>query len=252
MTTTARPAGRENGSDSRGAWTERLSSGATRKTSAGGGAGRRSTRSWGLISLAALLVVASGLGVAAWGLRAGDRVSVIGIGRDIPMGQEIQRADLVSLSVAGLPGTIPIADLDRVVGRVAGTDLVRDQVLTPALLADGSVPATGESTVGLALAPNRVPSGLEPGDRVDVVSVPSADAGGDAAALDAPEILTAAAVVLSVDDVGSVDGQRFVTVIVGADAAARVATYSAQGLVAVFEVEAQALPSESAGSGGPR
>src|SRR3954468_23449255 len=74
------------------------------------------TRSWGLVVLAALLVVGTGLAVTAWGLRVGDKESVIAVGQPIPKGQVINRSDLVSTSVAGFDAAIPVAELDSVVG----------------------------------------------------------------------------------------------------------------------------------------
>src|SRR4051794_8557338 len=157
------------------------------------------TRSWGLVVLAALLVVGTGLAVADWGLRVGDKESVLAVGQPIAKGQVIDRADLVSASVAGLDAAIPVAELDSVVGKTASVDLVQGQVLTSAMFTSTPVPAAGESLIGLALDPTRVPgAGLDPGDVVDVVAVPGGDAQVDPAALDPPEVLAAAAEVYDV------------------------------------------------------
>jgi hypothetical protein len=195
------------------------------------------TRSWGLVVLAALLVVGTGLAVAAWGLRVGDKESVLAVGQPIAKGQVIDRDDLVSTSVAGFDAAIPVAELDSVVGKTASVDLVQGQVLTSDMFTSSPVPAAGESVIGLALDPTRVPgAGLDPGDVVDVVAVPGGDgAQADPAALDAPEVLAAAAEVYEVGGASTAGGQVLVTLVVAAEDAARIAAYSTQNRVAVVE-----------------
>jgi len=195
------------------------------------------TRSWGLVVLAALLVIGTGLAVAAWGLRVGDKESVLAVGHPIAKGQVIGREDLVSTSVAGIDAAIPVADLDSVVGKTASVDLVQGQVLTSAMFTSSPVPAAGESLIGLALDPTRVPgAGLDPGDVVDVVLVPGGDdAQVDPPALDTPEVLAAAAEVYDVGGTATAGGQVLVTLVVDAKDAARIAAYSTQNRIAVVE-----------------
>jgi SAF domain-containing protein len=193
-------------------------------------------RSWGLVTLAALLVVALGLGVAAWGLQVGDKSSVLALGQPVSKGQVVERGDLVSKSVAGVGEAIPVEDIDTVVGQTAAVDLVAGQILTPAMVAADPVPGEGQSVVGLALDPTRVPSaGLEPGDQVDVIAVPAGeDAQGNADA-EAPEVLAEAAEVYAVGGEGAAGGQLLLTVVVDAEEAAKIAAYSTQNRVAVVE-----------------
>src|SRR3954453_13682907 len=105
----------------------------------------RRTRSWGLVTLAALLVLGTGLAVAAWGLNAGQKTSVISIGQSIAKGQPIGREDLVSTSVAGVKGAIPVDQLNSVVGKTAAVDLVQGQILTSPMFTSSPVPAAGNS-----------------------------------------------------------------------------------------------------------
>lgn len=206
-------------------------------------------RSWGLVTLAALLVVGLGLGVAAWGLQVGDKSSVIAIGQAVAKGQVIERGDLVSKSVAGV-AAIPVADIDRVVGRTAAVDLVAGQILTPAMVAAEPVPAEGQSVVGLALDPTRVPSaGLQPGDQVDVIAVPAGEgAQGGAAETESPEVLAEGADVYAVGGEGTAGGQLLLTVVVDAEEAARIAAYSTQNRVAVVETAPAAEAADEGGS----
>ena len=201
---------------------------------------RPRVRSRGLVILAALLVIGTGLAVAVWGSRAGDRVSVLAVDAAVPKGQVIQREDLASVAVAGLDGAIPIEEVNSVAGQTAAVDLVRGQVLTGPAVTSDPVPAPGQSTLGLALEPSRVPgAGLTPGDVVDLIAVPTADGGGqgDTRALNSPRILAAGAQVFDValDGDGSAGGLVLLTVVVDANQATRAAAYSTQNRVAVVE-----------------
>lgn len=207
-------------------------------------------RSWGLIALAALLVLGSGLAVAAWGLRAGDRVSVFAVAKPVPRGHVIERNDLVSQSVAGVDGALPIGEASEVVGSTTAVDLVAGQILTESMLTKSPLPAAGESVVGLSLDASRAPTaGLEPGDTVNVLAVPDSEGQGrgDQAALDAPQVLAEDATVFAVDLQPNQSGQLMVTLVVAADEAAQVAAYSTQNRLAVIEVApGVVVPSEEA------
>lgn len=194
-------------------------------------------RSPGLVAAAGVLVMGSGLGVAAWGLYAGQKESVIEVGAHIAKGHVIGREELVSESVAGVHGAIPVAQIDSVVGKTAAVDLVPGQVLTASMFTSVMIPGPGHSTVGLALDPTRVPSaGLDTGDVVDVVAVPDADtAKSDATTLDSPTVLARGAEVYGVRGAATSGGTMLVTLVVAADDADRVAAYSTQNRVALVE-----------------
>lgn len=194
-------------------------------------------RSWGLVTVAALSVLGTGLAVAAWGLHAGQKESVLALGEPVSKGQVIARDDLVTTSVSGVSGAIPVSEINTVVNQTAAVDLVDGQILTSQMFAASAVPASGEATVGLALDPARVPgAGLHPGDVVDVIAVPGGDtAQKDPAALDTPEVLAADASVYSVEGAATAGGQVLVTLVVDAADAARISAYSTQNRVAVVE-----------------
>ncbi|UUW92482.1 SAF domain-containing protein [Pimelobacter simplex] len=199
-------------------------------------------RSMGLVILGALLVIGCGLGVAAWGLRAGDKTSVLAVGAPIAKGHVLERGDLVSVSVSGVDDAIPVENVDQVVGKAATVDIVEGEVLTEAMVTSSPVPGEGKAVIGLALEPTRVPgAGLQPGDHVDVIAVPSGDGapvgGKDAdAALDAPEVLATAAEVYEVGGDAVAGSQVLLTLIVDEGDASRVAAYSTQNRVAVVEI----------------
>lgn len=194
-------------------------------------------RSWGLVTVAALSVLGTGLAVAAWGLHAGQKESVLALGEPVSKGQVIARDDLVTTSVSGVSGAIPVSEINTVVNQTAAVDLVDGQILTSQMFAASGVPASGEATVGLALDPARVPgAGLDPGDVVDVIAVPGGDTSQkDPAALDTPEVLAADASVYSVEGAATAGGQVLVTLVVDAADAARISAYSTQNRVAVVE-----------------
>jgi len=194
-------------------------------------------RSWGLVTFAALSVLGSGLAVAAWGLHAGQKESVLAIGEPVSKGQVIARDDLVTTSVSGVSGAIPVGEINTVVNQTAVVDLVDGQILTSEMFVASPLPAAGQATVGLALDPARVPgAGLDPGDVVDVIAVPGGDtAQKDPAALDTPEVLAEGASVYSVEGAATAGGQVLVTLVVNSADAARISAYSTQNRVAVVE-----------------
>jgi len=203
-------------------------------------AGRGRPRSRSLLVLAALLVLGFALATAYMVTRAGDKVSVLSVGTPISKGHVIERADLVSVAVSGVDGAVPVEATDDVVGKTAAVDLVKGQVLTEEMVTSTPTPATGQSTVGLALDPTRVPSsGLDTGDIVDVIAVPNSDTGGGGrATLANPTVLARAATVYAVQGLATDGGKVLLTVVVDTRDAGSVAAYSTSNRVAVVEVAA--------------
>ena len=211
-------------------------------------------RSWGSVTLAALLVVVTGLAVAAWGLHAGQKVSVVTVRGDVVAGHVIERADLTSTAVAGVSGAIPLSEIDSVVGKTARVSLLAGQVITSAAVVAEPLPGPGEALVGLSLDSSRAPAlGLAAGDHVDVVVVPGLQQegatnpdGSEPSALDLPEVLADGAYVLSSQGEPTAGGQLQVTVVVPSDTAARIAAYSTQNRLAVVETAADATAGAAA------
>jgi len=108
--------------------------------------------------------------------------TVVSVARTVYRGEVVERADLTSvrLSGGGLPGTVPVADLERLVGQRAVFDLPAGSVLGAGSVADTAVPADGRTAVGLRLAAGRAPQELLlPGAPVRLVALaaPAAAAG---------------------------------------------------------------------------
>ena len=176
----------------------------------------------------------------------GDQVEVLAVRTAVPAGASLDRSDLATSSVSGVPGAIRAAEADRVVGRVAATGLVPGQVLLEELVTDVPVPSAAERMVGLQLDPTRVPDGLAPGDVVTVVAVPPPGDPGGAGRLARPTVLTEAAMVHAAG--GTQDGGSRLSLLVGEDAANQVAAFGAAGRVAVVQAPAPGV--DGAGGGG--
>jgi hypothetical protein len=194
-------------------------------------------RRGGLLALAGLLIVGSGLAGAVLFDRASDTAEVLAVRDGIAMGHTLTEGDLVARNVAGIDGVYTVDEAGSVIGATAAVDLVPGQVLTRDMLTREPVPAAGDAVVGLSLDPARVPAaGLGAGDLVDVIAVPVGEnAATDDAALDAPRVLAEQARVYEVAGSATEGGGVSVTVVVPESAAARVAAYSTAGRVAVVE-----------------
>ena len=183
---------------------------------------------------AAVLFVLMSMLLAAWvWQQQGDRVEVLVVGKQVPVGHVVERSDLTTASVAGVNGAIPVEDLDRVVGSTAAVGLLPGQVLTDQLLTTESVPADGQRVVGLDLDTTRAPLGLRAGDVVAVLAVPPSGDASDPAELESPTVLAATAEVLQVGRVEG--GGTQVSLVVRQEEANRVAAFGAAGRVAVVQ-----------------
>jgi hypothetical protein len=119
---------------------------------------------------------------------AGHRVSVVRVARDVPIGQQLVRADVDTSSVVVGPGVqvIPARQLGEVIGRRAAVDLRSGTLLTASQVTTQLSPQPGQALVTVAVKPGQLPSGgLAPGSRLRVVSTPgsqtSSDGGGGTA-----------------------------------------------------------------------
>lgn len=131
-------------------------------------------RRWWLLLVAVLLVAAGGLANYVLVSAADERVEVLVAARDIGWGSTITRADLGRelLAVEGAGHVIPVAELDRVVGRMAAASVPGGGLLAPGHVRAQGVPGPGEVLVGLRAAtmPAR---GVWPGELVRVVPLVS-------------------------------------------------------------------------------
>ncbi|SEG26332.1 SAF domain-containing protein [Thermomonospora echinospora] len=167
---------------------------------------------------------------------AGHRVSVVRVARDVPVGQQISRADLDVAQVAvDAVQTIPAHQLDEVVGRQAAVGLRKGTLLATSQVTAQVAPQPGEALVTVPLKPSQVPAGLAPGWRVRVVFTPGSNGGHDATANGSPRRAGSGEVPAVVDQVGEPDTEGTVSVsLLVADAhSSTVARQAAAELVAL-------------------
>lgn len=206
------------------------------------------SRRWGQAAAVVVFLGVCGL-AGAWVFgQAGETSSVLVTRTGVPEGAVIERSDLVSREAAGVGDAYQVEQMDRVVGQVAAVDLVPGQVITRPAVNGSVVPGAGQTLVGLALPPSRIPDGLQRGDTVRMIVVPAEGAAGEA--LDEPAVLAEAATVYSVRGVVAQGGSQRLTVVVPDRAADAAAAHAAAGRVAVLETAPAAANTRSSGGGG--
>ncbi|OKJ15850.1 SAF domain-containing protein [Kitasatospora sp. CB01950] len=180
-----------------------------------------------VLAMAAALIAAGGLGGAVLYNSSGQRIAVLALARDVPMGQVIGNDDLVVAHIAGDPALHPLdaRDLEHTVGLRATTDLKRGALLVKSDLTSDPATQPGQQIVGLAAKRSQLPATrLQPGLQVLVVYTPdSTKADGTTRT---PE--TMAAIVSGVGRTDT-DGTTVVDVAVGPTDGPRLAAWVAGG-----------------------
>lgn len=130
-------------------------------------------------ALVATAIVAICLGalLAGWAWAATTNTHEVLVARDtIERGSVIEADDLARVRIGADPALRPIAgsELETIVGQRASVDIAAGSVLTPESTTRNLVPASGQSVVGVALAPEQTPGlALQVGDLVRVVLTPA-------------------------------------------------------------------------------
>lgn len=175
----------------------------------------------------ALVVAGAAMGVLLWS-SATSSTEVVMVRADVARGEVITAADLGTVRVSVDPAlqTVPAVELERFVGQRAAADMTQGTLLSPGQATDQVVPGSGESMVGIAVAPGMLPSEpLRPGDAVRVVQTPGN--GGEVNGK-APAEIDATVVSVTTSETATV-----VNVIVPSSDAAELAARAATGKVAV-------------------
>jgi hypothetical protein len=173
---------------------------------------------------------------------SGNRVPVVLLARDVPMGRKIVEADLSVTRVATDPAvtTVPGRQLKDVVGRRAAIGLRKGSLLAAWQLATEPTPHQGEALVSVPLKSSAMPPGLAPGWKVRVVfTAGSQDQGAAGSAAQARQIANLRDVQAVVDDVNGPDAEGAMTVsLLLADSdSSTVAREAAAGLVVLVVTE---------------
>jgi hypothetical protein len=187
--------------------------------------GRRSP----MMLLAGVALTALGA-LVAWQVYgvASQRVPVLVMARDVPVGQQLQAQDLrtVALGLDEAVQSMDATDKSTVIGKRAAVALKAGSLLSPTHVTETLVPAPGEVVVPVALKPSRLPArGIQPGDRVVATAVYS-DEASRGLAQDHPA---------RVDRVAQPDADGLVVVdlLVPAAAGPALARQAAEGMVAI-------------------
>jgi hypothetical protein len=191
----------------------------------------------GMIALAVALV---GLGVLASVAVYGatdQRVPVIVLTANVPVGSVITASDLGSANVSVGAGVqvIPARQMSQVVGQIAGTSLHPGMLLAASELATVRPPAAGEVLIPLPIKPSFVPaSGIGTGDHLLIEATPGAQgeagASNGAAALATP----VAGVVEAVNLAPDADGFDVIDVLVARASGDAVAAQASTGQIALI------------------
>ena len=188
------------------------------------------SRSTARIAIGVLVVALSALGAAVLFSSAADRVTVIGVARDVPVGQKITEADLREVSIAGGSGlqSVLADDAATVVGRTASVQLIGGSLLNPGQLADGPSLPDGTVIAGAVLKGGQYPVGLSIGDTVDVIETTSPDASGVG-----EPVVRGRATVTDIAEPDDGQSQLLVSLAVPSDAATAVSSAGAAGRISL-------------------
>lgn len=191
----------------------------------------KTRRRTGLAVVGVVLLLLGALAGVRLVASAGDRLDVLSVARDVPLGATITGADLHATYVSVDPGiaTVLASDKAAIVGQVAATHLVAGSLLAHGEVAKAGPPAAGQVLVPLAVPSTRLPAvGLHAGDRLMIVDTPVAGESTAAAA-------AARTFEVTVARVGPPDlnGVTVVDVISTPDAAPSLATRAASGQFAL-------------------
>ncbi len=178
-------------------------------------------------------------------LRAGSRTEVIVVARTIPVGHRITQADLrgTRISTDTAVETIPAAQADQAIGKVATTTLLPGMLVTRQALATTATPAAGEAIVGLDLTGAQLPlpaDQLSAGAVVQLVRTPPRETSQPVVGPDEQDsaaIVVDHAEVFSVEPAASGDSVH-VSVVVDRAQVPAVLRLAAAGQVAVAVVPA--------------
>ncbi|MDH6125328.1 SAF domain-containing protein [Kitasatospora sp. GP82] len=181
-----------------------------------------------VLAMAVALIAAGGLGGAVLYNSTGQRIAVLALARDVPMGQALTADDVVVARIAGDPALRPLdaRDRDRTVGLRATTDLRRGALLLKADVTADPALEPGQQIVGLAAKRTQLPATkLQPGLRVLVVAT-SDQGNGQGGTTRTPD--TMAATVVTIGRVDT-DGGQVVDVAVPPTDGPRLASWVAGG-----------------------
>ena len=192
----------------------------------------------GYIALGVLLVLGLGGGFGYLYSTAGEKVPVVVVTQPVAVGEVIERSDLSTVDVAGDVTAIAGENLSSVVGQRAAVALLPNTLLQRSMVTDVEQLPAGQVQVGVAVEGGQLPAdGLVPGDRVQVLRLPSTQEQGVAGGGEAVVLVEEAVVFAARPDPVSAGG-TLLTLLVPAADGPKVAAASGAGLAALVKVPA--------------
>lgn len=195
----------------------------------------RARRRPAYVAFGIALAAAGGVMTATIVSRAGDRVAVLAVAQNVPVGTTITASDLTVAHVAADSAVAPIRARDEstVVGQVAAVGMPAGSLLVRSDLAATAIPATGQQLVGVAVKPGQLPARpLAAGDKVLVAETPG-DFTGSTGSADGT-VRTIPATVVDVSAPES-DGTVVVDLLVASAQGPQVAAIASTGHVALLQ-----------------
>jgi Flp pilus assembly protein CpaB len=195
------------------------------------------TRPKGYAALAVALII--GLGALGYYFytSAGSKTPVVIATRDIPVGHVISRADLSTVEVAGGVTAVAGDHLSSLIGQHAAVEILPNTLVQRAMVTSGSTLTAGEGLVGVAAAPGQIPSsGLNPGDKVEVLQLPQKGVTPSSGSSAPSPVLVPAATVYDVRVNPTSSGGMLLTLIVPSGDAFGVAQASNAAQIALVKV----------------
>ncbi|GAA4940564.1 hypothetical protein HD597_008951 [Nonomuraea thailandensis] len=185
-----------------------------------------------LAALAVLLILGGALATTLLVLSSGDRVSAIRVIQQVGAGQQFTKEAIEEVKIAN-DGVdyVSWSQRNKVLNSFATVTILPGTLFISEMGAETtSELGQGKATVGLALKPGQMPAGVQEGDRVQVIFVPSRASEGES------RVLAANALVFSAGDRSRTGNSGQITVVVEAPAAPEIVAAASSGQVAVAEL----------------
>ncbi|MFC4115548.1 hypothetical protein [Nonomuraea zeae] len=185
-----------------------------------------------LAALAVLLILGGALATTLLVLRSGDRVSAIRITQQVGAGQKFTEDVLEEVKIAGAGiEYVSWSQRGRVLSSFAAVTILPGTLLTSEMgVAASKELGPGKATVGLSLKAGQMPAGVEKGDRVQVIFVPTRSSQGQS------RVLAESALVFAVGSGSRTGNSGQITVIVDSSASPEIVAFASSGEIAVAEL----------------
>ncbi|SNX63218.1 hypothetical protein SAMN06272735_5020 [Streptomyces sp. TLI_55] len=137
-----------------------------------------------LAALAVLLILVGALGATMLVLQAGDRIEVVKVTEEIPVGGKVTDSDVTSVMVAedSAINYVKWSQLGTLKTLKAVTTIPKDTVVMGQMFGDEAGASAGKTLVGLSLKAGQFPAGIKVGDTVAAYRVADGGSRGNSSA----------------------------------------------------------------------